>query len=69
MIDFVFKIQNKILELDFNFQQNFCLKASEVDQDVRMRDEPNQIQGNDWVRHRLAPMTTTHIVRYCYEEW
>jgi hypothetical protein len=30
-----------------------------------MRDAPNQIQGNDWVRHGLAPMTTTHIVRPC----
>jgi hypothetical protein len=34
-----------------------------------MRDAPNQIQGNDWVRHGLAPMTTTHIIRSCYEEW
>jgi hypothetical protein len=30
-----------------------------------MRDAPNQIQANDWVRHGLAPMTTTHIVRSC----
>jgi hypothetical protein len=36
---------------------------------VRMRDAPNQIQGNDWMRHGLAPMTTTHIVCSCYEEW
>jgi hypothetical protein len=28
-----------------------------------MRDAPNQMQGNDWVRYGLAPMTTTHIVR------
>jgi hypothetical protein len=34
-----------------------------------MRDAPNQIQGNDWVRHGLAPMTTTHIFHSCYEEW
>jgi hypothetical protein len=34
-----------------------------------MRDAPNQMQGNDWVRHGLAPMTTTHIIRSCYEEW
>jgi hypothetical protein len=30
-----------------------------------MRDAPNQIQGNDWVRHGFAPMMTTHIVRSC----
>jgi hypothetical protein len=34
-----------------------------------MRDAPNQIQGNDWVRHGLAPRTITHIVHSCYEEW
>jgi hypothetical protein len=33
-----------------------------------MQDAPNQIHGNDWVRHGLAPMTTTHIVRSCYEK-
>jgi hypothetical protein len=33
------------------------------------QEAPNQIQGNDWVRHGLAPMTTTHIVHSCYEEW
>jgi hypothetical protein len=36
---------------------------------VRMQDSPNQIQGNDWVRHGLAPMTITHIVHSCYKEW
>jgi hypothetical protein len=30
-----------------------------------MRDAPNKMQGNDWVQHGLAPMMTTHIVRYC----
>jgi hypothetical protein len=44
------------------------VKTSE-DERVRIRDAPNQIQGNDWVRHGLAPMTITHIVRSCYEEW
>jgi hypothetical protein len=34
-----------------------------------MRDAPNQIQGNDWVRYGLAPMMITHIVCSCYEEW
>jgi hypothetical protein len=27
------------------------------------------MQGNDWVRHGLAPMTITHIVHSCNEEW
>jgi hypothetical protein len=45
------------------------VKTSKVDQELEMRDAPNQKQGNDWVRHGLALMTTTHIVRSCYEEW
>jgi hypothetical protein len=32
-----------------------------------MRDAPNQIQGNDWVRHGLAPMMTTHPNLLHYE--
>jgi hypothetical protein len=32
MIDFVLKIQNRIWNIGFIFKENFCLKASEVDQ-------------------------------------
>ena len=31
---------------------------------VSLRDSPNQVQGNEWVRHGLAPMATTHIIRF-----
>jgi hypothetical protein len=34
-----------------------------------MRDAPNQIQGNNWVQHGLAPIKNIHIVCSCYEVW
>jgi hypothetical protein len=62
------KIQKWDLEHWFYVQKVF-VKASEVDQELECEMHQNQIQGNDWVRHGLAPMTTTHIVPSCYEEW
>jgi hypothetical protein len=45
------------------------VKISEVDQELVYEMYQTKIQGNDWVRYGLAPMTTTQIVRSWYEEW
>jgi hypothetical protein len=45
------------------------IKASEVDQELECGKHQTKYKGNDWVRHGLAPMTTTHIVRSLHEEW
>jgi hypothetical protein len=38
-------------------------QTSEVDQELVYEMYQTEIQGNDWVRYRLAPMMTTQIVR------
>jgi hypothetical protein len=38
------------------------VKASKVDQELVYEMYQTKIQGNDWVRYGLAPMTTTQIV-------
>jgi hypothetical protein len=37
-------------------------QTSEVDQELVYEMYQTEIQGNDWVRYGLAPMTTTQIV-------
>jgi hypothetical protein len=44
-------------------------QTSEVDQELVYEMYQTEIQGNDWVRYGLAPMTITQIVRSWYEEW
>jgi hypothetical protein len=39
------------------------VKASKVDQELVYEMYQTNIQGNDWVRYGLAPITTTQIVR------
>jgi hypothetical protein len=38
------------------------VKTSEVDQELVHEMYQTEIQGNDWVRYGLAPMTITRIV-------
>jgi hypothetical protein len=53
MIDFVFQVQKWDLEIESISKKTF-VKTSEVDQELGcvMHQE---IQGNDWERHGLAP--------------
>jgi hypothetical protein len=39
------------------------VKTSKVDQELVYEMYQTKIQGKDWVRYGLAPMTTTQIVR------
>jgi hypothetical protein len=39
------------------------VKTSEDDQELECEMYQTEVQGNDWVRYGLAPMTTTQIVR------
>jgi hypothetical protein len=51
------------------FPKSCFYQTSEVDQELVYEMYQTEIQGNDWVRYGLAPMTITHIVCSCYEEW
>jgi hypothetical protein len=49
----------------FQFQQNFCLKASEVDQELECEMHQTKYKVMIGCDMDLRPMTTTHIVRSC----
>jgi hypothetical protein len=70
MIDFV--LFSKIQKWDWNFGSisiKLLFKASEVDQELECEMHQTKYKVMIGCDMDLRPMTTTHIVRSCYEEW
>jgi hypothetical protein len=47
----------------FQFQQNFCLKASEVDQELEIRGLQTMYEVMIWVQDGLITIPTTLVIR------
>jgi hypothetical protein len=51
-----------------SISKSYFYQTSEVYQELVYEMYQTKIQGNDWVRYGLAPMTTTQIVHSWYEQ-
>jgi hypothetical protein len=66
MIDFVFKIRNRIWQPGPKFRQNFGLTSSEDDQELKYEVCKTMYEVMIWVQDGLITIPTTLIIRSQY---